>query len=164
MRPYREAVVVSGTGEKQRSHLRVPEGVSPDQAEALTAVLDQRPSLVILDGYNLAGALDVAPLHSSESRSAVVTIASSIKRRSGGDVTVVFDAVGVEGRPGFVADSGVRVTFSKEHLADDEIVRIAGSATDGVVVVSDDRDVRERASRLGAVTLWSAAVAAASKA
>jgi hypothetical protein len=41
--------------------------------------------------------------------------------------------------------------------ADDEIVRLSGIVP-GPVVVSDDREVRERAFRVRALTLWSRAL------
>ena len=75
---------------------------------------------------------------------------------------VVFDAVGVDGRSGFVTDNGVEVIFAMDRLADDEVVAIAAASGESVVVISNDRDVRERASLEGAVTLWSTAVVAPS--
>lgn len=160
LRPFREQVARGSVDGHARGKLSIPDGVSPDSAEALQVLLAQRPQLVIIDGYNLAGALGHSPIHSAEARAAVIVEASSIRRRSGARVTVVFDAVGVDGRAGFVTDAGVEVIFAMDRLADDEVVDIASESGERVVVVSNDRDVRERAGLAGAVTLWSMAITA----
>jgi rRNA-processing protein FCF1 len=54
---------------------------------------------------------------------------------------------------------GVVVTFAPPGTsADDVIVRLA--AVPGTVVISNDREVRERATQAGALALWSEALVA----
>jgi rRNA-processing protein FCF1 len=65
---------------------------------------------------------------------------------------LVFDSKEEEAKiPGLVE---VRFVAS----ADDEIVRLAAGLPGDVVVISTDREVRERAEHNGAIALWSDAL------
>jgi hypothetical protein len=75
-------------------------------------------------------------------------------------VAVVYDS-GIEGsRSDGVA--GVAIRFADPGVtADDVIVSIAGIP--GTVVISNDREVRERSERIGALALWAEALVAWSR-
>lgn len=157
-RPYRRGAAVRDVVEGEELGLSVPEGISPDSGEALHAIIRQCPRLVVIDGYNVAGALGMSPLHSSEARNEVLVRAAALRRMADAEVVVVFDAIGVEGRDRFDTDSGVGVRFAQERSADEEIVQIVEDARVGTVVVSNDREVRDHSGAHGAVVLWSDAL------
>jgi len=73
-------------------------------------------------------------------------------------VVVVFDGADEEAEPR-MPGGRLAVRFSAGRIADDEIVDLARNTPGPVVVISDDRAVRERAERTGAVALWSRALA-----
>ena len=74
-------------------------------------------------------------------------------------VTVVYDSQ-LEGSDGFKVQgvSGVSVRFTAPGSSADDV--IVGMAAPGTVVISNDRAVRERSERNGAVALWSEALVA----
>ena len=66
-----------------------------------------------------------------------------------GRIVVVFDG---EGGPGLSSggEVPVEIVYAHGRTADDEIVRIAGVAADGVVVVSSDRELAARVRGIAA--------------
>jgi predicted RNA-binding protein with PIN domain len=73
---------------------------------------------------------------------------------------VVFDSDLEEGRSSSVTESGIVVRFAQGDLiADDLIVERAETLRNAAVVISDDREVRERCGGYGATVLWSRALA-----
>lgn len=103
--------------------------------------------LYLVDGYNVTHR-DSATSRLSllEQRDALVA-RLRVRGRDllgAGRIVVVFDG---EGGPGLSTGGGVPVEIVYAHTrsADDEIVRIAAKATGGVVIVSSDRDLLERA-------------------
>lgn len=103
--------------------------------------------LFLVDGYNVTrrdSATSALPL--LEQREALVA-RLRVRGRDllgSGRIVVVFDG---EGGLGLSAggEVPVEVVYAHERSADDEIVRIAGRASDAVVVVSDDRELATRA-------------------
>ena len=158
VRPYRPAADVAMTPAPDGA-FTLPGGIAPDTAEAVAAVLAARVDVIVLDGYNLAGVLGVEQFASSEGRAIVGTVATGLARSSTARVMVVFDAVGVVGRPVVRADLGVEVVFSQDRSADEEIVDLVRDARGRWVVVTNDRELRDRCAHHGAVVLWSDAVA-----
>ena len=72
-------------------------------------------------------------------------------------VTVVYDSHLPGPRDQVRAIAGLDVLYASEDAtADDEIVALV--ADDSVVVVTDDRLLRERVERKGAMALWAAAL------
>jgi predicted RNA-binding protein with PIN domain len=137
--------------------LEFPSEVLPDSAEAIEWLVGIGPATVFVDGYNLgfllASRLDPgqARLLAEEASNRLVTASGDVR------VVVVFDsslddAVGEKRRAGTA-----EVVFS-QGSADDEIVRLV-AGVDRAVVVSNDREVRQRCDELGAVALWAAALA-----
>ena len=141
--------------------LLVPPGIAPDSAEAVIWLLGlTRPVTVVVDGYNVTFLIDREHFASGELRRRLIGGASRLRRRRAAHrVIVVFDShEATDGDIG-VGPGGVEVRFSPAHMiADDEIVELARSAAGPVVVISNDRDLRERSEAVGAITLWGAAL------
>ena len=76
-------------------------------------------------------------------------------------IEVVFDSGLDEGRPSTVSATGIVVRFAQGDLiADDVIVERAARLRRSAIVVSDDREVRDRCAGYGATVLWAQALAA----
>ena len=162
LRPFREAQPGSAP-ERRGAVVRLPPGVAPDTSEAIEALASVTVHSVILDGYNLASALGVEEFSGADGREAALLIARRLHRHTGADTIVVFDAVGVEGRDSYVSDLGISVRFTRSESADDAIVDLVASGASGTVVITNDRELRERSTDRGAFTLWSDALVAWSK-
>jgi hypothetical protein len=156
-RPYREVDLVAEPAESP-DPIVIPNGVQPDTAEAVAAVVAQRPDVVIIDGYNVAGSLSQEAFSTRSARTSVVAKAERLGASSGADVVVVFDASQAEGRASFRSTGGVDVVFSQGCSADDEIVAMTRRFGERTVVVTNDRELRERCSPYGVVSLWSDAL------
>jgi hypothetical protein len=159
LRPYR-APRAEAASESERRGLVVPPGVAPDAPEALDGLIEQGIELVVVDGYNVAGAHIGEGFAGPEGRAAVEQLATTLSRRARAPVTVWFDAIGVDGRPSFATDIGVEIRFAKDHSADDAIVDDVRRTTARVVVITNDRELRERTAAEGAVAVWSDALIA----
>ena len=58
-------------------------------------------------------------------------------------------------------ESGVVVRFAEaDVIADDVLVDLATDYGSAAIVISDDREVRDRSARHGATVLWAKALAA----
>ena len=136
----------------------MPAGVAPDTAEAIEAITDLGVELVVVDGYNLAGTVLGRRAFGREGRARVETIATALRRRTGAAVIVVYDAIDVAGRDTVEGDMGVESVFTRDRSADDEIVDIVATTRARTVVVTNDRDLRERCAPHGAIAVWSDAV------
>ncbi len=142
--------------------LRLPSGIAPDSGEALRWLAAVAPpASVIVDGYNVLHKLD----HGAGGR--------GVGRRRLGDellrwrrlaaaahrVVVVYDSVLPEERGAPNSVGGLEVRFAPAgRTADEEVVELAGVLDGPVVVISSDREVREGAEAVGALTLWAEAV------
>jgi len=160
-RPYRDPQLLEAlTGETDP--LAIPVGVAPDGREAVTALVAQHPRMIVIDGYNVAGLLSSLPLASASNRASVVSKAERLASVSGSSVIVVFDAEGSdaedeEARVLFVSPGGVEVRFAVTESADDQIVDLVRSDPRRSVVVTNDRELRERCLIDGCVPVWSSA-------
>jgi hypothetical protein len=131
----------------------------PDQAEAIDWLVGVGFGTVLIDGYNLGFAL--AGLEAERARAVAIEAAGRLGSAAPGmAVTVVFDSA--LDRPESEASSGGRsggatVVFTEGEIADDAIVDLACGAAD-VVVITNDRDLRQRSEACGAVTVWSDAL------
>lgn len=161
--PYREAAGASGSLAEPApsSGWRLPAGVAPDAPEAIDALAGVDGVAVLVDGHNLLGAIDEATMASSRARRDLVVSLARLRRHLGDSrVEVVFDSRLRDGRPVAVSDSGIVVRFAEEgRLADDVLVDLAKEWGAGAIVVSDDREVRERAGANGAAALWAKSLA-----
>ncbi len=136
----------------------LPAGVRPDTGAAVDAVLRATgPIALFVDGYNAGLALlpDGSP---AEVRARLSDVLRRLRRLGapGITVTVVWDSAA--GHDGARIPEGLDVRFAPQGVpADDVLVELA-AATDRAVVVTNDREVRERAEAAGALALWSTAL------
>lgn len=157
VRPFRDRARVAHAV-SARIPFALPAGIAPDTAEAIEALPDVGTELIIVDGYNLAGSVMGGRVFGREGRDRVEAIATALRRRSGAGVLVVYDAADVEGRTGVETGMGVESVFTSDRSADDEIVDIVAATDARTVVVTNDRDLRERCTAHGAIVVWSDAV------
>lgn len=155
MRPYRDRSL-RHPDEQEDPELRLPKGIAPDDAKAIAAVIDREPTIIIVDGYNVGGVIS-RDFASRSGRDRVLVLANSLARASTAQIHVVFDAVGRQGRGTISADLGVSVSFATDVSADDRIVEIVSERT-GSVVITNDRELRERCASVGALTVWADAL------
>ncbi|MGH9182503.1 MAG: NYN domain-containing protein [Acidimicrobiales bacterium] len=143
----------------ERRPVRLPPAVRDDTVEAAEHLVRVRGVLVLVDGYNVTKlARPGAAL--SEQRRWLVDAATELAARSGAEVVVVFDGADESGSA--PADlprrAGVQVRFSAAAVeADDLLLELVGATSRGrpVVVASDDRRIRDGASRMGANVIGS---------
>lgn len=160
LRPFRELSPGAPSAGEEWEGPVLPAGVAPDSAAAIEALRTiPGPFTVLVDGHNMLGVTDAAKLADAAARRDLVNRLGRLRvALAGRDVIVVFDSSLDEGRGGYRSDRGVDVVFAVgATTADDEIVRLA-KVVPGPVVVSDDREVRERAFRVRSLTLWSRAL------
>ncbi|MDH5371379.1 MAG: NYN domain-containing protein [Acidimicrobiia bacterium] len=147
----------AGFAGESAAALEVPDGIRPDQADAIRWMLHQeRPVTLVVDGYNVSFQLDESRFSTPELRDQVREGLTRLRRLAKGPlpVVLVFDSSAEEATfPGPIETRFVR-------SADDEIVRLAAGLPGDVIVVSTDREVRERAELNGAIALWSDALVA----
>lgn len=153
-RPYREAER-SDTVSDALGPVTIPSGIPPDTREAVSAVIAQQPALVVIDGYNVSGSFMHEDFSSHAARASVIAKAERLAASCGSSVVVVFDSSDVEGRVSFRSVGGVDVVFSQNRSADDEIVDIVEHIGERAVVITTDRELRERCAVHGAVSVWS---------
>lgn len=143
--------------------LALPAGIAPDSVEAIRWLLaGAQPVPVIVDGYNVTFLLEPDTFGASEARKRLIAELERLVRRarSAHRVMVVFDSA-LEGgsQPGQTA-GGVEVRFATNAAtADDEIVDLARTMDGRAIVVTNDRELRERVGAVGALTLWGSALA-----
>jgi len=155
-RPYRE----NGDTDADREalgKLSVEPGVAPDSGSALVSLIEQRPRRFILDGYNIGGEISAEGFSTRSARDDVIRRAGRLARSTEAEVLVVFDGPDDEGRAGFRSSAGVLVRFSRGEEADDVIAALAASDPNRTVVVTNDRDLRDRCTIDGCVPIWSTA-------
>jgi predicted RNA-binding protein with PIN domain len=161
--PYREA----GTGAAQvvraarTDRKMIPAGVAPDSAAAVEALAGLDGATVLIDGHNLLGVLDVSTMATGRARRALIANLGKLARHLGGStIEVVFDSDLEEGRSSSVSPTGIVVRFAQGDLiADDLIIERVERLQETAVVISDDREVRDRCGGFGATVLWSQALA-----
>ncbi len=107
----------------------------------------------LVDGYNVIRRAPELAARERESlqagREALCRLLSTAARGSGDQFTVVFD--GDRGGGSSPGGFGVRVIFSSAREQADQV--LARLATGGGAVVSNDREVRQAASRAGAIAV-----------
>ncbi len=161
--PYREAltdVSPGDVGDTPADRL-LPAGIAPDSAPAIDALAGVDGVVVVIDGHNLLGALDPSTMATGRARrNLIVALGRLVRHLGSSSVEIVFDSGLRDGRAVSRSDDGVVVRFAPEELiADDVIVQLAEEHGAAAVVISDDREVRERSGRYGATVLWAAALA-----
>jgi|GEM_PF-2040992 len=160
LRYYREPNRIVDRRDEEPQPLELPNGISPESAEAVGAILEEQPDRFIIDGYNVAGAILFEEFSSRAGRKAAVARADMLKRSTDATVTVVFDAANVKGRTRVTTDFGVRVIFEPEVSADDAIVFLVQETVDRSVVITNDRELQSRVARPDCVVLYTTALVA----
>jgi predicted RNA-binding protein with PIN domain len=160
------------TDEPHRAHRATTEGRRPvplppatfdDTVQAADHLVRVPGVVVLVDGYNVS--LGAHPeLALAEQRAWLLDVLGGLAARCGSEVHVVFD--GAEGSATAPAHgprrTAVHVRYTEAGVeADDDLLALAADvpAHRAVVVVSDDRRVREGAARLGANVVGSTTLA-----
>lgn len=143
------------TGE--RRVLKVPKGRLADEPEVLDAWLQRDDVHLIVDGYNVTKSETGYPeleLENQRERLIADLIALSARRKV--DATVVFDGSSVTRLRS--TKSRVKVVFTDEgEIADDAIVEMVEKMPPfPVIVATNDRELQERVTALGATVATSA--------
>jgi predicted RNA-binding protein with PIN domain len=137
---------------RQRKPLPVPKGRFEDAPETLDEWL--RPGVtLIVDGYNVTKAeRGFGELKLETQRDRLIKEVELLARRKKVTGTIVFD--GSEVQPGTSRNrrGPVRIEFSApDEIADDHIVALVeGLPPDPIVLVTNDRELQDRARTLGA--------------
>lgn len=117
--------------------------------------------LLIVDGYNVTFMLDRAGFNEGPARRRLVTLLGRFGVRKPHRILVVFDSSLSKGEPHDEPSriNGIEVCFTTGEKADDRIVELAAAArVMPVVVVTNDRELRERVEAVGALALWTDAL------
>jgi hypothetical protein len=139
----------------------LPTGVRPDLSAAIEWLLaDAPPATVLIDGYN-AGFVLAGAGNPAAARQRLELEASRLVTLAAGRlaVVVVYDSDRGEGTR-TSRRGGVEILFTDGRSADDVVVELVADLAGRRIVISNDRDVRERSEAAGAVPLWSDALAA----
>jgi hypothetical protein len=142
--------------------MELPTATRPDEAGAIDWVLARTtPTTVVVDGYNAAFTL-WGPGDPGEARARLGPILERLARLACAPlrVIVVYDSSLDDAQSDRTVGSLTERFTPPETIADEEVVALAAETTGAVVVVSDDREVREGAEKGGAMALWSAALGA----
>ncbi len=155
-----EPAAIAATEPAAVDRPRLPPGIAPDSVEGLLAVMAlDGPVTLIVDGYNTTYHFDQAAAWSSPpARKRLNEGLRRLRRVTRADhrIVVVYDSTKAPTAP-TVWDGQVEVRFTADAtIADDAIVAmLAAGEVIAPVVVTDDRELRERAEAYGALTLWS---------
>jgi hypothetical protein len=154
-----EPGAVAEVGSVPSQPLKLPPGLAPDRPEAVGWLLRLPDAVrVIVDGYNLTYLLDRVDFHGGEARRRLVSLLGRLASRKPHRFLVVFDSMQPPGSPARMGD--VEVVFTSGEKADDRIVELAAAGADlPVVVITNDRELRERVEAVGALSLWGDALA-----
>jgi hypothetical protein len=133
--------------------LALPPGVRPDSPAAIEWIKTiRRKVLLIVDGHNVAH--DLAPDPGRTARDRVVSETARLKMLTDGPLAAIvfFDT---DKDPEVYPNFGVSVRYVPD--ADAAIEQAVADAQVDCVVISTDREVRNRSRRHGALTLWGTA-------
>jgi len=156
IRPFR-ASGLGRHGVEDLQPFRMEQGIAPDSGMAVASLLEQHPDRFILDGYNIAGEIHNAEFSTRSARDDVVRRAGTLARCSDAEVLVVFDGQDDQARSGFRTSEGVAVRFSRGEKADDVIAALVARDSMRTVVITSDRELRDRCTVTDCVPIWSTA-------
>lgn len=144
----------------QPCRLAFPASLLPDSAEAIDWLCAAGRAEVLIDGYNLGFLLrDVTEPGPARAVALEVTNRLALTCPEA-DLVVVFDSSADLDDASTSGSGAYSVVYTGGGTADDEIVARVGECA---VVVTNDRELRERAEAAGAIALWSDALAAWSR-
>lgn len=137
----------------------LPPGVRPGTPDAADALLGAG-RLVVIDGYNVTKQ-HRGHLALEQQRQWLTVRAARLGRRRDVRCVVVFDGDAAARSPRS-GTRGARIVFTADRTADDAIVEMVDDLPDDepVLVVTDDRELRERLEDRGADVLGTAALVA----
>ena len=145
----------------RKPELSLPPGIRPDDSAAVVWLLANGDSASwIIDGYNLSFALGKAMDNPARARRELRQGLTRLSRKAAptSSVVVVYDSA-VQGDRDVISGKMFDVVFAPAHQTADDLI-VERSGADRVIVVSNDRDVRERSEARGALAIWSDAVVA----
>ena len=161
--PFRDAEPTTAANRSDGAAGRalIPAGIAPDSPAAIEALSGIDGATVLVDGHNVLGVLNAATMATGRARRSLVASLGKLTRHLGDSTTeVVFDSDLDEGRPSTESETGIIVRFAQgDRIADDVIVERAARLRQAAIVVSDDREVRDRCTGYGATVLWAQALA-----
>lgn len=142
----------------KRLPLRPPPGLFEDAPETLAAWLQTPNVHVLIDGYNVTKAEEgFGDLHLPEQRDRLIEEVARLGLRYDLVPTIVFDGSDVLPGTRRRKKLPVRVEYSKpDEIADDHLVaRLRALPNDPVIVVTNDRELQDRARAEGATVATS---------
>ena len=142
-----------GSGKvRRRKPLKAPLGRLEEDPETLESWLRTDGVQLLVDGYNVSKSVSgFSHLSLEEQRKRVVNAVNRLARKNGLAPIVVFD--GAEMTPGVIRRprGPAVVEYSAGEIADDHLVaRLERLPLDPVVVVTNDKELQDRARALGA--------------
>ncbi len=150
--PDATAAPKARAGRARRRPAAVPRGMFDDTPEAAAHFLRLPAAIVLVDGYNVAmRGWPGQELRAQRDR--LIGALAGVCARTGADSVVVFDGADVGPVAGRAGHRHVQVRFSPEGVeADDVVLALIDEmpADAPVIVVSDDRRVRDGARSRGA--------------
>ena len=150
-----------GPDAPRRQPIALPGGVISTSAVAARHLL-AAGAAILVDGYNVA-MLAWPDRSLQEQRDALIARAENLARRSGADITIVFDGSSVVGAHAAHRKS-VRVVYSPEGTTADDVIRAEVDRLEPgapVVVVTNDREIVADVKAAGANVIPSNAFIAA---
>ncbi len=142
----------------RRRPLRPPPGRFEDAPESLAAWLETSNVNVLIDGYNVTKAEEgFGDLRLPEQRERLIEAVARLGLKYDLVPTIVFDGSDVAPGTRRRKKLPVKVEYSKpDEIADDHLIaRLADLPTDPVIVVTNDRELQERARAKGATVATS---------
>jgi predicted RNA-binding protein with PIN domain len=136
-----------------RTPLPVPPGLFEDSPETLEAWLKSPAAVLLVDGYNVTKSEGgFGDLTLEYQRRILVDNMAALVRRYGVEATIVFDGSRVAPGTSRRSRGRVKVEYSKPNeIADDHLIaKLESMPPHPVIVVTNDRELQERASALGA--------------
>jgi predicted RNA-binding protein with PIN domain len=153
----KETPVRKQTSKGMRRRLPVPKGRLEDARETLEAWLATPNVHLLIDGYNATMAEGgFGNLELAAQRDRLIAEVGKLARKSGIEASIVFDGSDVVAGPRR-GRKPVTVHYSApDEIADDRLIALLeGMPKDPVVVVTSDRELQNRAKRLGATVATS---------
>ena len=142
----------------RRRPLRPPPGLFEEAPESLVAWLQAPDVHVLIDGYNVTKAEDgFGDLHLPAQRNRLIDEVARLGVKYEVVPTIVFDGSDVAPGTRRRKKLPVKVEYSKaDEIADDHLIaRLRGLPPDPVIVVTNDRELQERARAEGATVATS---------
>ena len=162
--PFREAGAVVSDSDRDTgiAGSAIPTGIAPDSAASIEALSGLDELTVLVDGHNVLGVLDASTMATGRARRELIAALGKLDRHLGDStIEIVFDSDLADGRPITVTERGIVVRFAEpDVIADDVLVELAAEHGATAIVISDDREVRDRSARNGSTVLWAKALAA----